>query len=463
MLPTKIVAIGAGSDSFGLNTLATLLRSERLRGSHLALVDRNARTLDLVMRLAQRLNHEWDARMTLTAHTHHADALRDAEFVISSIEVPPREALWQSDYAIPLKYGVRQPYAENGGPGGFAHAARNIVPVLEIAHAMEEACPNAWLINFSNPMIRICDAIARHSTIRVVGLCHQIGVGYAMIGKILANDLGIDVPPGFIDAHASLATTPPRRYVRDQARQLIDVRAAGINHFTWMLDLREKKTGRDLYPLFAERWKTFNPQFEPLTRRVYDALGLFPIPGDEHLCEYLPWVSDPTTAPWDKYDLGLYEWDERSKRRDAERVSIGKMGEGTENVDALRHVVSEGAAEVVEHIAGAENFYWDAVNLPNRGYITNLPDGAIVEVPGWLGGAGVVGIGVGALPEPIAELCRRELTVSRLCVDAVVRGNRQMALQCLLLDPVIRDLDIAAKILDDYLTTYKEYLPTFWK
>lgn len=463
MLPTKIVAIGAGSDSFGLNTLATLMRSERLRGSHLALVDRDARTLELVTRLAHRINRDWGAQMTITSHTHHADALRDAGFVISSIEVTPREALWKSDYEIPLKYGVRQPYAENGGPGGFAHAARNIAPVLEIAHDMERFCPQAWFINFSNPMQRICDAVARYSKIRVVGLCHQIGVGYAMIGKVLADVLNIDVPPGFIDTHASLASMPPRHAVRNQAKRLLDLQAAGINHFTWLLDLREKNTGRDLYPLFAERWKNFDPQFEPLTRRVYAAFGLFPIPGDEHLCEYLPWVSDPVTQPWDQYTISLYDWDEMSAHRTLGREQIAKMGNGELAIDRLRHVESEGAAEVVEHIAGASNFYWDAVNLPNRGYISNLPDGAIVEVPGVINGAGVQGIGVGKLPDAIAELCRREITVSRLCVDAVVRGDRQLALQCLLLDPVTRDLDVAQKILDDYLTTYKEHLPTFWK
>lgn len=171
MLPIKIVVIGAGSASFGLNTLAALMGSQRLRGSEIALVDRNAGALARMRRLAERLNREWDAGMTLTAHTHHAGALDGAEFIVSAIEVGPREALWRSDYEIPLKYGLRQPYAENGGPGGFAHAARNIGPVMEIARDIEQACPDAWFINFTNPMIRICDAIARYSNVQVVGLC----------------------------------------------------------------------------------------------------------------------------------------------------------------------------------------------------------------------------------------------------------------------------------------------------
>ena len=137
--------------------------------------------------------------------------------MVSAIEVPPREVLWRRDYEIPLKYGVRQPYAENGGPGGFAHAIRNVRPVLEIAHAMEQACPDAWFINFSNPMVRICDAIARYSKIKVVGLCHQIYVGYGMVGYVLADELGIDVPPGPIRCHADPDIWPQLNALARQA------------------------------------------------------------------------------------------------------------------------------------------------------------------------------------------------------------------------------------------------------
>lgn len=114
MLPTKIVVIGAGSASFGLNTISALLKSSRLRGSHLALVDRNQERVQLMSRLAARLNRAWGAEMTITTHTHHTTALPDAQFVVSAIEVNPREALWQKDFEIPLKHGVHQPYAENG-------------------------------------------------------------------------------------------------------------------------------------------------------------------------------------------------------------------------------------------------------------------------------------------------------------------------------------------------------------
>jgi alpha-galactosidase len=463
MLPTKIVVIGAGSAIFGLNTLAALMNSQRLRGSRLALVDRDAETLASIGRLAERVNREWEAGMTITTHTHHAAALDGAEFVISAIEVPPREALWRSDYEIPLKYGVRQPYAENGGPGGFAHAARNIGPVMEIVADMEEACPEAWFLNFTNPMTRICDAIVRYSNIKVVGLCHQIKVGYAMVGLVLADVLDIPVPEGFSDTHASPHSIPARHQVAQQALQKLDIKAAGLNHFTWMLDIRDRRTGQDLYPLFDERWADFDPDFEPLTRRVYDAFGLFPVPGDEHLCEYLPWVSDVATRPWEKYDISLYEWDLWDQLRDMGHADIARMARGERGIAHLRESDSEGAVEVVEAIAGARDDYHMAVNLPNEGYIANLPTGAVVETPGLVSGMGVRGVGVGPLPDPIAELCRREITVGKLTVDAAVLGDRQTALQALLLDPIITDLDVARQILDDYLETYREHLPQFWR
>jgi alpha-galactosidase len=462
MLPTKVTIIGAGSAIFGLNTLSALIGSERLHGSRLALVDINAEALAQTARLAKRINREWDAHMTITTHTHHAEALEGAAFVVSAIEVPPREKLWQQDYEITLKYGVRQPYAENGGPGGFAHAARNIGPVLEIAHAMEQACPDAWFINFSNPMIRICDAIARYSDIKVVGLCHQIHAAYGMIGYVLADVLDIAVPEGTISTHADPELWPRLGLIARQALERIEITAAGLNHFTWMLDLRDKRTGEDLYPLLAERWAAFDPAFEPLTSRVYRAFGCFPIPGDEHLCEYLPWVSDPLTKPWEKYEISLYNWDLMDQLRGVIHDDVAKMADGSRSIDHLRDVDGEGVLEIIENVAGAGNDYHLAVNLPNQGYITNLPEGAIIEVPGMITGAGIHGIGVGALPEPVAELCRREITVARLCVDAAVHGDRQTALQCLLLDPVITDLDTAQQILDNYLETYRDYLPQFW-
>jgi alpha-galactosidase len=462
-LPTKIVVIGAGSASFGENTLSALMRSQKLRGSTLALVDRNADTLDIVGRLAERLNREWDAQMNITTHAHHHQALEGAEFVVSAIEVGAREGLWRKDFEIPLKYGVRQPYAENGGPGGFAHAARNIGPVMEIVRDMEQACPDAWFINFTNPMIRICDAVNRHSRIQAVGLCHQIFIGYTMVGVALAQDLGITVPEGLTGMEAAITQAPLHDQVRQQIVPLVDIRAAGLNHFSWILSIHDRRTGEDLYPLFRRRWAELDPKFEPLTRRVFEAFGAFPVPGDTHLCEYLPWLTDPVTRPWEKYDIKLYDWDLMASVREYELDRLNEMASGEMTIEGLLETDSEGALEMIENVAGAGNHYHLAANLPNVGQIANLSYGATVETPVMVDGDGIHPVHVGPLPEPVAELCRRETTVAQLCVDAAVEGDRQKALQCLLLDPVISDIEVAKQILDDYLTSYKEYLPQFWK
>ena len=460
---TKITVIGAGSASFGENTLSAIIRSKKLRGSTLALVDRNPSSLDIICRLANRLNREWDAQFTITSHTHHHEALPDSRFVVNAIEVGARENLWKRDFEIPLQYGVRQPYAENGGPGGFAHAARNIGPIMEIAHDMEQACPDAWLVNFTNPMIRICDAVNRHSRIKAVGLCHQIYAGYSMVGVALARDLGIEVPEGLTGMHAAVDQHPLQHRVREQIVPLIDVRAAGLNHFTWILSIHDRRTGEDLYPLFRKRFFELDPGFEPLTRDVFSAFGLFPVPGDTHLCEYLPWLSDSQSKPWDKYNIRLYDWELFAGVRDFELDRLNEMGNGTQTIEYLLDTDSEGALEMIENQVCATTHYHLAANLPNAGQISNLPLQATVETPVIVDGSGIHPVHVGALPEPIAELCRRETVVAQLCVDAAVEGSREKALQCLLLDPVITDIETGRKILDDYLTSYKEYLPQFWK
>jgi alpha-galactosidase len=462
-IPTKIVIIGAGSSEFGENALSTLMRSKKMQGSTLALVDRNPVTLGIMKCLADRLNREWDSGMTISSHLHHEEALEGAEFVVSAIEVGAREGLWKKDFEIPLKYGVRQPYAENGGPGGFAHAARNIGPVMKIIHDMEETCHEAWFINFSNPMIRICDAINQHSHIKAVGLCHQIYIAYTMVGIALARDLGITIPEGITGMQADVMQAPLHHQVRQQTVPRVDIRAAGLNHFSFILSMHDRQTGEDLYPLFRQRWNEMDENFEPLTRRVFDIFGLFPVPGDTHLCEYLPWVSDPVTKPWEKYDIKLYDWDLNSAVREFEHDRLKDMAEGQMTIEGLQDSDSEGALEMIENISGAGTHYHLAANLPNIGQIANLPLGATVETPVIVDGSGIHPVHTGALPEPIAEILRREITVSRLCVEAAVEGNRQKALQCLLLDPVVNDIELAKKILDDYFLNYKEYLPQFWK
>ena len=463
----KIVIIGAGSAVFGLGTLATLVRSPRLQGGTLALVDLNAEGLALIDALARRLNREWDASLTIVSSTDRQEVLSGADFVIVSIEVGPRERLWQRDWEIPLQFGVHQPYGENGGPGGLAHTLRQVPELLAIARDMERLCPDAWLINFTNPVPRLCLAVSRYtakesvprSRIKTVGLCHQINVAYMMVGVAMADWFGVDVPPG-VSSNAHPDIWPNARYVADQMKPLVDVKAAGLNHFTWVLDLRDRRTGEDLYPAFREAFMALPADFEPLTRAVFQATGLCPVPGDSHLAEYLPWCHDPQTRPWEKYNLYLYDWDRAKAERDRQWRTIEAMAQGDAPVDALQEARGEGAVEIIEGLLGDE-IYRPAVNIPNQGHIANLPKGAIIELPAVVGGWGIRGLNIGPLPKIVAELCRREIAVASLSVDAAVTGDRQIALQALLLDPCVNDLDTARAILDAYLVEYADYLPQF--
>ena len=262
--------------------------------------------------------------------------------------------------------------------------------------------------------------------------------------------------------HAAVDQHPLQQRVREQIVPLIDIRAAGLNHFTWILSINDRRTGEDLYPLFRKRFFELDLAFEPLTRDIFSAFGLFPVPGDTHLCEYLPWMSDPVTKPWEHYNIRLYDWELFANVREFQLNRLNEMANGDATIEALLDTDSEGALEMIENIAGAGDHYHLAANLPNIGQIANLPINAIVETPVHVDGAGIHPVHVGELPEPIAALLQRETTVAQLCVDAAVEGNREKALQCLLLDPVITDINTAKKILNDYLISYKEYLPQFW-
>jgi len=459
--PPKIVCIGAGSAIFGLSNLATIIRSQRLRGAEVALVDIDEAGLKTMTKLAQMMNQAWGSEMTIWGTTEREEALPGADFVVVSVQVGPREEVWELDWKIPLKHGVRQPYAENSGPGAFAHTARNAPLILAIAQDMERLCPDAWYLNFTNPMIRLTWVVERYTDIKVVGLCHQLFWTYAMAAAVLADRWGLQIPEGF-HVHTDYDNQANFVPVAMAGYQHLDIKAAGLNHFSWVYDIRDKETGEDLYPLLRERWLNhYRKDFEPLSREVFEIFGLMPTPGDSHLCEYLAWTHDPITKPWEKYDLKLQSWEGNRRRRADRKAQAETHVAGERPIDELKRAISEGVTEIVEAITFNDNHYHLQLNLPNNGLIPNLPDDAIVEAPGVISGFGIRGLDFPPLPEGIAELCRRELALSSLVVDAVVKGDRELALQALLLDPMMNDIDRARAILDDFLTTFAEYLPQF--
>ena len=464
--PPKIVVIGAGSAIFGLGALSTIIQHPAMKGARLALCDIDAEGLALSHKLAEIMNRAWDAEMVISSSTRRRELLPGADFVLVSIQVGQRETVWEQDWRIPLKHGIRQPYAENGGPGAFAHTARNLPLIMAIARDMETLCPDAWYMNLVNPLIRLTGAVHRYSKIKVVGLCHQLLWGYTMAAAVLAERWGLAIPPGF-HVHTDADNMPAFLSVAREALRRLEIKAAGINHFSWVYDIRDKATGEDLYPELRQRWfKYMRRDFEPLSREIFEIYGMMPTAGDSHLCEYLTWVSDPATKPWRKYDLKLQSWAGNRRRRAYRKQLARDIVAGRVDVNALRDLsrhgmLDEGIPEMVEAAHYDRPYQHEQLNIPNRAYIPNLPADAIVEVPGVVSGAGFVGERMPALPDAIAELCRRELALSELVAEAAYKGDRGLALQALLLDPMVVDIDAGRALLEELLEANRGWLAGF--
>lgn len=421
----KIVIIGAGSASFGMACLCDAFLTRELWASELVLVDLDEQALNRMAGAAKRMNAELDAGFGISCETDRRLALAGADFVITSIAIN-RIPLWKQDFAIPQKHGIRHLLGENGGPGAVFHTMRNIPVILGICRDMEELCPNALLINFTNPESRICLAINKYTRIRAIGLCHQIGEGLHIIGKIMGRD-----------------------------PESLSVKACGLNHFTWFKDIRDRDSGEDLYPELREKELESEPEFEKLSRFMFHRFGLFPTSGDGHLGEYVPYAHEMAYSGG--YNYAAYEI-----RRDDSAARLDGIISGSVPVDsAILKPSGEKAFAIIKGIVADTNEVLDAVNLPNNGYIANLPADAIVEVPAVVCGSGVLGIGMGALPRGIAALCSSQINVQHLAVDAGALGDRELALQALLVDPNVPSAEAALAIFEELMEIHKPYLPQF--
>jgi len=441
MRSTKVVIIGAASSSFGPDMIADALLTPELRGSTVVLVDIDAERLEVMAAYARRLNTLFDAGLIIEHTTDRTRALPGAEFVITAIAIR-RAELWRKDWQIPLKYGIKHVFAENGGPGGLSHALRNIPIVLDIASDVEKLAPNALLINFTNPESRIGLALSRYTGLRFVGLCHGIGMGYDSISRI--TGIAEDDLTGI---------------------------AAGINHFAWFLDIRRKSTKEDVYPLLRAADATYDPTFYPLTRYLFRHYGLYPHPADDHIGEYLSFA-------WEFCGMHGPHLDNYDARRDQAMKQIARIARGEEMVSVpgdSRFPDSPAASAPQMEVAKSGEFAFpiivstvdnrheliEAVNITNNGIIPNLPDWAVVEVPAVAGADGIKGVRVGALPHGVAALLNTQVHVQDLVIDAAVHGSRELALESMLADPVVQSAEAAEKCLDELLSVHAPYLPQF--
>ncbi len=442
MRTTKIAMIGAGSHSFGLGTLQDIIaHAEELRGSTVVLNDINQDALDLMAAVARGLNQEAGAGLSFEATTDQRSALDGAEFVITAVEVD-RMPAWQQDWEIPLRHGIKQVLGENGGPGGLGHTLRVAYLMLQVARNVEAVAPQALLLNFTNPMSRVCLALNRYTSLDIVGLCHQIGAGYHIVGRTL----------GLVEKPRDWA-----EWLQQTARlhRKLDIRAAGLNHFTFMYDIRDNETGEDLYPEFRRRIVGMPADFQPFSRRMLDAFGLFPASGDDHAGEYVSFAYETSTmAGYDFAGSARHDRELNEKLRKAIATPGGCKG-------YLAQTSGERAIPIIDAVLHNKNQYEVALNLPNRGCIPGLPDWAVVELPGVVSGLGLRGVSVPAFPPALTALLSQQIAVQDRAVEAAIHGDRQAALQALLLDPVVSSYEAAVNVLDGLLAVHASQLPQF--
>ena len=416
----KIVFLGASSMSFGLSMFRDIFSSDEMRGSTLTLVGRNPVSLSKTADLANFLNNKKRAGLLVEHTTDRRAALDGAGFVVNATAID-RNRLWKLDFEVPRKYGIRHTLGENGGPGGLFFTLRTLPLVFDFVREMQELCPQALFINFSNPESRIILALGKYSSIRALGLCHGIFMGQSDVARIVGLPY-----------------------------EQVEVWGAGINHFQCLLQIRNRTTGEDLYPLLRVKEQDYDLSFAPLTRRLFRAFGYWMTCSDEHLGEYLAYG-------WEGGEKGYdFAADERWRAEFAdarERV----LGGGPVPSDWLMPSGERGAAAIGGIIHNKQRVLESGIVF-NRGVVENLPRDAAVEVPVMADAAGIHPISLGPLPDPIAKLLNSQVSVQQLAVEAAVHASKEIALQALLIDPVVNSASAAVKVLDELWEVNRPYI-----
>ena len=439
-MKSKIVLIGAGSTSFWPSTLLDLFQSELLDGSTITLHDIDKEHLNIIYELTTTENKIHKDKFIIEQTTNRRKALKGADFIISSIEIGNRYKLWKEDYEIPRKYGSKQILGECGGPGGTLHAFRIIPPIVDIVKDVEDLCPNALFINFSNPMARVCLAIKRTApNLKLVGLCHQIGALVQHLPRILNTKF-----------------------------ENLKLKPYGLNHFGFLMGVEDISSGMDLMPKFnkiaPEYFKQHEERFEfsSLTFEVFKRFGYFPYVGDNHLGEYLIF-GEEFTETQDMIDW--IDFTGKSGKRTYKRVMRNhkRLKEGRYFKKGMFYKGSSGerAIPIIEAIINNQPSYESAVNIPNNGIIDNLPQDLIIECPVTVNKRGVKGVKWGNLPKNITALLRIEASIQDLCVEAVLTKSKEVAINALAIDPNVGSFEMADRIFSEMKELQREFLPKF--
>lgn len=443
----KISFMGAGSTVFAKSVLGDSMLTDSLRDAHIALYDIDRGRLSESKMMLEAINRNVNSgRAKITSHlgvSSRKDALRGADFVVNAIQVGGYEPSTVIDFEIPKRYGLRQTIGDTLGIGGIFRALRTIPVMKAFADDMELVCPDAWLLNYTNPMSILTGYMQRHTDVRTVGLCHSVQ-GCA---KHLLNHLGLEYKEG-----------------------LTKWRIAGINHMAWLLEIRDEH-GRDLYPEIKKRAGALNREArrkgakkhgDMVRFEILKHFGYYNTESSEHTAEYHPYFIKSTNLELiNELNIPLDEYLRRCVNQIEEWKKRGK--ELTSNPDLTHKRSSEYASHIMNSILTDSPFEIGG-NVLNNGLVPNLPAEACVEIPCLVNRNGINGCYVGPLPEQLAALNRTHINVHLLAIEAASTLRREKIYQAAMMDPHTRSeltLDEIRSMCDDLIKAHGAMLPRY--
>ena len=438
---TKIAMIGAGSTVFMKNILTDILLEEPFARCEFALQDIDPKRLATSKLVAERVAEVLPVSPVITATENRREALKGADFVIVMIQVGGYKPSTVIDFEIPAKYGLKQTIADTLGIGGIMRGLRTAPVLADIGRDMKELCPDAWMLQYVNPMAINCLALSHLlPDLNYVGLCHSVQGTAAD----LARDLGEDLKD-------------------------IDYDCAGINHVAFYTRFEKRHAdgkAEDLYPRLHQlvEPRAYGPNWDGCTNHVrYEVLkrlGYFVTESSEHFAEYTPWfIKNSQPELIQKFDIPVNEYIRRCEKQLAEWDA--QEAELLADTKPLCEKSVEYAARIISSIVtGTPDVIYG--NVLNRNLIGNLPANACVEVPCDVNGSGLTPRQVDDLPAHLAGLIQTNITVQQLTVDAIVSGRREAVYHAAMLDPHTSaelNLDQIWRMVDELLDAHEGWMP----
>ena len=447
----KITFMGAGSTVFARNVIGDCMLRDALRDSEFMLYDidkeRLAESEYILNVINKNVNNGRAKIKTALGVDNRRKALEGSDFVINAIQVGGYEPSTVIDFEIPKKYGLRQTIADTLGIGGIFRALRTIPVMLDFAHDIEKVAPNAWFLNYTNPMCMLTGAMLQGSSVKTVGLCHSV----QCCVETLLKDLDMDASP--------------ERLARIRSK------IAGINHMAWLLEITED--GKDLYPeikkVAAEKlkvWRKAKTKEEKsgdmIRLQMMLHFGYYITESSEHNAEYHPWwIKSRYPELIDEFNIPLDEY----PRRCINQIAAWKKQYAELKDDPnLGHELSREYGSGIINAITTNTPFQIGGNVMNNGFIPNLPSNAVVEVPCLVDGAGVQGTYVGNLPEQCAAMNRSNINVQLLTIEAALTRKKERIYQAAMLDPHTAaelSLDDIVSMCNDLIKAHGNMLPKF--